>query len=257
MTKRAIISGAVSLAMVLLLAGCVSTTTTSNSRKLEATDDASDFNFQLGTGYYRKGNYKLARDRLERAIEIDSRNADAHSWLAMTFSKLGLHRQAEESFDRAVRLDSKNSDVRNAYAVYLCQQGKYGEAQEQFDKAIKSVANEDPYVMMTNAGVCVAKKPDLALAEKYFRDAIDVRPSYGEALIQLAALKHRTEDNLSARAFLQRYLASNPPSSGVLYLAVQVETQLGDDRAATDYMNQLLREFPASAEARLMLQQGS
>jgi Tfp pilus assembly protein PilF len=81
----------------------------------------------------------------------------------------------------------------------------------------------------------------------------------------MAALKHRTEDNLTARAFLQRYLAVSEPSAAVLYLAIQIETQLGMEREATietqlgmereatDYMNQLLRDFPESAEARQTL----
>lgn len=256
MSKKARISGVAGLLMVSLLAGCVATTTSTNARKMQPTDDADDFNYQLGTEYYRKGNFELARDRLERAIELDSRNANAHSLLAMTLVQLGQDRLATESFDRAVRLEPNSSDIRNAYAVYLCQQARYDEAQKQFDRAINIIENEGPYVMMTNAGVCVAKKPDLGLAEKYFRDALAVRPSYGEALIQMAALKNKTEDNLSSRAFLQRFLSTNPPSAGVLYLAIQVETQLGDDRAATDYTNQLLRDFPASAEARLLLQQG-
>ncbi len=256
MSKIERIFGVACLLMMLLLSACVSTTQSTNARKMEPTDDAGDFNYQLGTEYYRKGNYQLARDRLERAIELDPRNANSHSLLALTLAQLGQHRLATESFDRAVRLDQDNSDVRNAYAVYLCQQGQYDEARKQFDNAINIVENEGPYVMMTNAGVCVAKKPDLELAEKYFRDALAVRPSYGEALIQLAALKHAEEDNLSARAFLQRYLSTNPPSASVLYFAVEVETQLGDERAATNYMNQLLRDFPGSAEARLMLQQG-
>jgi len=243
--------------LLVILAACVSTTQTSNVRKMEPTGDASDINYQLGTEYYRKGNFDLAKDRLERAIKQDPRNADAHSALAMTFVQLGNDRLATESFDRATRLAPNSINVRNAFAVYLCQQEKYDEAQVQFDRAINIRENDDRYIMMTNAGVCVAGKPDLALAEKYFRDALAARPTYGEALIQLAALKHKTDDNLGARAFLQRYLATNPPSSGVLYLAVQVETQLGDERAATDYMNQLLRDFPESAEAGLMLRQSS
>ncbi|MDA0680580.1 MAG: type IV pilus biogenesis/stability protein PilW [Proteobacteria bacterium] len=258
MIKRATGLGASSLvtvSLLVLLAGCVSTSQ-KVPRSTEPNDDAGDYNYQLGTEYYRKGNYVLARDRLERAIELDQRNADYYSLHAMTLVQLGQHRLATESFDKATKIAPNNSDVRNAYAVYLCQQGKYDEARVQFDRAINIRENEGPYVMMTNAGVCVSKKPDLVLAEKYFRDAIAVRPNYGEALIQMAALKHRTEDNLSARAFMQRYLSANPPSSGVLYLAVQIETQLGDDRAATNYMNQLLREFPESAEARLMLRQG-
>jgi hypothetical protein len=37
---------------------------------------------------------------------------------------------------------------------------------------------------------------------------------------------------------------------------VQFETQNQDDRAATDYTNQLIRVLPESPEARLLLQQG-
>lgn len=242
------------LVIVFMLAGCVSTETV--TRRTTSTEDASAQNYQLGAQYYRNGSYELARDRLERAIEFDSRNARAHSLLALTLVQLGNHRLATEAFNRSIRLEPNNKDVRNAYAIYLCQQGKYDDAREQFDRAIGVRENDSAWVEMTNAGVCVAKKPDLVLAEKYFRDALGLRPVYGEALIQMAALKHRTEDHLTARAFLQRYLAANPSSAAVLYLAVQIETSLGDDRAATDYQNELLRDFPDSAEARLMLQQG-
>lgn len=99
----------------------------------------------------------------------------------------------------------------------------------------------------------MAQKPDLALSEQYFREALERRPTYGEALIQMAALKHRTGDNFNASAFVQRYLAANEPSAAALYLAIQIETANGNDRAATDYLNQLLRDFPDSAEARQTL----
>ena len=42
-------------------------------------------------------------------------------------------------------------------------------------------------------------------------------------------------------------------TAAVLYLAIQIETQLGMEREATDYMNQLLRDFPDSPEARQTL----
>ena len=102
----------------------------------------------------------------------------------------------------------------------------------------------------------MAKKPDYALAEEYFREALSTRPTYGEALIQLAALKHQTGDSLSARAFLQRFLAANDASATVLYLGVQVETELGDGRAATDYSNRILRDFPDSAESMHLMRTG-
>ena len=250
MTKTTLFSG---LLLAFLMSGCISTqTVTGNS---EPSEEAYGHNYQLGAQYYRNGSYELARDRLERAIELESGNAAAHSLLALTLVELGNNRLATESFDRSVRLDPDDEDVRNAYAVFLCQQGQHDDALEQFDRAINIRENDNKWVEMTNAGVCVSQKPDLVRAEEYFRSALQLRPAYGEALIQMAALKHRNEDDLTARAFLQRYLASNPASPSVLYLAVQIETGYGDERAATDYMNQLLRDFPESAEARLMLQQ--
>lgn len=241
----------VATAVISILCGCVSSTT--QVRRYEGGDDAAAQNYQLGAQYFGKGNYELARDRLLRAVEFDPKLAPAHSMLALTYVQLGNTRLATESFDRAIRYGPNNQDVRNAYAVFLCGQGKFDEARAQFDRAIAIRENDNPEIMMSNAGVCMAKKPDLELAENYFRQAIERKPTYGEALIQLAALKHRTEDNLSARAFLQRYLATNEATAAVLYLAIQIETQLGMDRQATDYMNRLLREFPESAEARQTL----
>lgn len=243
------------LLLLALLAGCVTSET--RQRPSVPSDDAADRNFELGAQYFRNGNYELARARLERAIELDSRHANSYSMLALTFVQLGNKRLATESFNRAIRLAPNSHDVRNAYAVFLCQERRFDEAIEQFDRAIRLRENDDSHVMMTNAGVCMGQKPDLVQAEKYFRDALERRATYGEALIQLAALKHGADDSLAARAFLQRFLASNPSSPGVLYLAVQIETRLGDDRAATEYMNQLLREFPDSEESRLVLRQAS
>ena len=250
--KKLLLIGVV---LSLPLAGCVSSETV--TRNSEPTDEAADQNFQLGAQYYRNGSYELARDRLQRSIELDSRQAQAHSLLALTYVQLGNTRLAEESFDRAVRLEPNNKDVRNAYAVYLCQHGEYDDALQQFDRAIRVRENDSAWIEMTNAGVCVAQKPDLIRAEEYFRQALERRPTYGEALIQMASLKQKEGACLTARAFLQRYLAANASSASVLYLAIQIETACSDDRAATDYTNELLRDFPESPEARLLMQQES
>ena len=77
-----------------------------------------------------------------------------------------------------------------------------------------------------------------------------------EALLQMALLQRQTGDQLSARGFLQRYLSANPSSAAILYLAVQIEKDIGNARASTDYTNELLREYPGSAEARRLLETG-
>jgi type IV pilus assembly protein PilF len=232
--------------------------TTSGPSKPQAdAGDAAELNYQLGARYYRNGNYDLARDRLLYSINLNPKNAIAHSTLALTYERLDNIRLATQSYEEAVRVAPNNYDVLNTYAVFLCRQGRYDDATKVFDRAIRVTENDDAEITLTNAGVCMTRKPDLARAEAYFRTALEHKSSYGEALIQLCLLKVTQEEFLSARAFLQRYLASHPPSSSILYLGVTIEDKLGDAHARSDYADQLLREFPQSAEARKVLEAAS
>jgi type IV pilus assembly protein PilF len=248
-------------AVCVLMAGCVSTTTsTGSSGQSDAKADpadAAELNYQLGARYYRNGSYELARDRLLGSIKLDPKNAIAHYTLALTYEKLGNLRLATESYENAVRVAPNDYNVQNAYAVFLCNQRQFEDARKQFDRAIKVRENDTSEITMTNAGVCMMQQPDVVAAEEYFRAALMRKSNYGEALIQMSLLKFSTEDYLSARAFLQRYLSTNVATSGVLYLGVRIEERLGDDRAKTDYSNQILRDFPQSPEARRILASGS
>lgn len=244
----------VALLAVLSLSGCVSSTSTTTgpaTSQAEGDDeDAAQQYYQLGARYYRNGSYELARERLERALEFDPKMAIAHSTLALTYEELENLRLARIHYEKAVDIAPRNYDVRNAYAVFLCRNGDYDAAKTQFDRLAAEPENDNSEVMLTNAGVCMSQKPDFVQAEKYFRESINRKASYGEALLQMSALKQKTGDYLAARAFLQRYLAGNPPSAAVLFLGCQIETELGDQRASADYMGRLVQEFPESAEAR-------
>jgi len=241
----------------LLLIGCVQTTTHTGGAHPDADQgDAAELNYQLGARYYRNGNYSLAKDRLLSSIEMEPKNAVAHYTLALAYEKLENLRLATESYEAAVRSAPRDFNVQNAYAVFLCNQGQYNEAREHFDNAIEFVDNDNAEITMTNAGVCMMQKPDAVAAESYFRLALNTKSNYGEALIQMCLLKFSAEDYLAARAFLQRYLGSNPPSASLLFLGVRIEEELSDDRARTDYSNQILRDFPKSPEARRILQTG-
>lgn len=245
-TIRGILIGS---AAFLLTAGCMSSTT-GTRKAFEPSADAASQYYELGARYYKNGSYDLAKQRLKLALELDPKLATAHMMLALTYEQLDNMRLATEHYNESVRLAPNSYDTRNAYAIFLCRQQRFDEAMKQFDRALKVSDNESPELVMTNAGACMTQKPDYERAEKYFRDALQERPTHGEALLQLAALKRKTGDNLHARAFLQRYHERNKTSAATLYLGVQIEKALGDDRAATDYANQLLNEFPNSLEAR-------
>ena len=236
-----------------LLAGCVSTTTGSTAP--ESNDaDAADVNFQLAIRYFQNGKYELARDRLLHSVKLNPRRGIVWSTLATTYEQLDNLRLAEDAHDRAAQLSPRDFNVQNGYAVFLCRQQRYDDAEAQFARSIKALTNDNPEVMLTNAGVCMMQKPDYAKAEEYFRQALERRPNHGEPLLQLSLLEYTTEDYLRARAFLQRYRSSNAVTPGVLYLCVLIEEKLHDERARDECANELLRDFPKSQEAKRLLQ---
>ena len=242
-------------ACCLLMSACVSTTTGRTPPEANNTD-AAELNYQLGARYYQAGQYELARDRLLLSIQLDPRRALTYSTLALTYEALGNLRLATQNYEKAVNAAPKNFDVRNTYAVFLCRQQDYAGASENFEKAAGHPENDNAEVTLTNAGVCMAQKPDTVKAEEYFRRALERRADYAEALLQMCLLKFQTGDYLGARAFLQRYMSSNRATAGILFLGSEIELKLGDDRARREYVDRLLREFPQSPEARKALEVG-
>ena len=243
----------VGVVVALLLGGCISTTTGPPQSEPDE-NEAADLLYQLGARYYRNGEYELARQRLLSSLEKDPRNAMAHSALALTYEQLDNIRLATESYEAAIDLAPNDYSVLNTYAVFLCRYGKYDEAQKHFERAINIRENDDVQITLTNAGVCMLGKPDPVQAEKYFRAALDSKSTYGDALLQMSNIKFQSGEYLLARAFMQRYLASNVPAADVLYLGYQIEDALGDEQERAQYSNRLLREYPQSAEAKKVLE---
>lgn len=235
-----------------LLAGCVSSTTTGTLER-EPSGDAAEYNYELGRNYLQNEKFDLARDRLQRAVEIDPRMAKAYMALGMAYEGLDNPRLARDSYEKAVRLAPRDFNIMNSYAVYLCKGQDYDEARRYFEKAGNHPENDDAERTFTNAGLCMAQKPDLEAAEAFFREALERKSTYGEALLQLCLLKYQQQDYLGARAFLQRFMASHRTTAGVLFLAAEIEGKLGNSRGRTEYVERLLREFPESPEARKAL----
>ena len=247
---RAITITALTLLVTLGLAGCVTTTDGVVERDPPTAADAALSHYTLGAQYYKNGNYDLARDRLKQSLEFDPNRALTWTTLALTYEALGNQRLAGEAYESAVRVAPRDFDTLNTYAVYLCRQDRQDEASRYFDRAINAPTNDYAEITLTNAGVCMTQKPDLAAAEAYFRMALERNTNYAEALLQMCLLKFQQEEYLRSRAFLQRYLANNEASAAVLGLGWEIESKLGDERARDEFFKQMMEEFPDAPETR-------
>ena len=107
-------------------------------------------------------------------------------------------------------------------------------------------------MLYVNAGTCI-KGSDPVLAEAYLRNAISLQPDYPDALIQLAEVAYLRENYLQARAFIERYVAVSSYTADSLWLAYSVEVAMNDPVVAKNFADQLLKKFPTSVEARMLV----
>jgi type IV pilus assembly protein PilF len=235
---------------LVFLAACVSKSSTplhmSNQR--EAAAD----NTQLGIQYMNQGDLNLAKTKLDRALDEDPSNANVHSARAMLFERMNQPAKADEEFRTALRLAPHDPDVINNYAVYLCQNGRTDEGVKRFLEAAHNALYRTPQAAYTNAGVCLraAKRDDEARVD--FNAAIALRPNYGEAAFQLAALDFDHGQLPAARARIDGYIGTYDATPDLLLLGARVARAQGDAVAAQRYARRLQLDYPGSDQARAL-----
>jgi len=243
------------LGALLLLAACENTNVRESGTALpsQTHNQLAQLNTQLGVGYLREGNLKLAWQKLKRALEADSNYSTAHNAMGLLQQRLGNMAEAEDHFKTAVSLNPADSAAQTNYGSLLCATGRYQEGVQRFLNALKNSLYDRPEVAYNNAGLCTMSTGDFEAAERYFRAALERNPKIPTALLNMSELNFKKQHFLPARAYIERYQEVGKPSPKSLWLAVRIERKLGDRATARRYAMQLEKSFPDSRETGLML----
>jgi type IV pilus assembly protein PilF len=234
----------------LAVAGCAGNSTKTPPK----TDRASQINLDLAIEHLRKGNLAASKEKLDRALEQNPRNAAAHSVAGLLYERLNDSKKADGHYARAVSLAPDNPEYKNNYAVYLCQQGKHARGEKLALQAAENRLYKTPELAYYNAGNCARSAGDLAAADKHFRNAVQMRPRFPEALLQLAEIEFEQQKLLSARGFLERYLEVGRTTPSTLWLGVRIERGLGNAEVAQHYAQRLKTEYPNSNQTKELLE---
>lgn len=245
-------------ALVLLLGACTTTeVTTPGSQSKPDMEEAARLNTQLGIDYMRKGQFDLALEKLEKALDQDDDLGIAHSAIALVYQRKGESKLAGKHYRQALRLNADDPVTLNNFGIFLCGQGEAREAEEIFTQAAKHKDNRQAADAWANAGVCLRGEPKAReRAEGYLREALRLDPRHANALAQLAQYCYDRKDYLRARAFLQRYEIAGRANAQTLLLAAKTERALGDHVTARTYEMRLRSEFPESSEAEALSKPG-
>ena len=222
-----------------------------SSDKAKDTDDQSPTEVYLlkGLRYMENGRLDVAQKDLERAVELDDKNVEAHNVLGVLYERINRLEDAEGQYKKALSLDENNFAAANNYGRLLCAEGRYELAMQRFQTIIDSKVYPTPWLALTNAGVCAKSKSKVPEAENYLRKALESNPNFAPALLEMAKLSLENRNYLSTRAFLQRFESSSGATPESLFIGVQTELGLGNAKDADAYRKKLQQQFPESKEA--------
>lgn len=237
--------------LLVLLTACAGEPTVDEAKRAELVRIRT----QLGAGYLQRNQLEVARQELERALAIDADDSQANNVMGLLHARLKNNEVAEKHFRKALSAQPDNADAHNNYGVFLCDLGRLDEAEQQFNLALGNPLYKTPELANINAGLCLMKRPAPARAVKYFKQALEVNPKLGTALLQMAKISFDSGQSLSARGYMQRYLEVAPDSAESLLLAANIERALGNREMQAHYGLRLTAKYPASPEAKQFKQQ--
>jgi type IV pilus assembly protein PilF len=242
-------------ALIAILLMCAACSTSSQPLSKPQPDRASDINLEIGIDYFRKGNLSAAKEKIDRAIEQNPRNARAQAAAGLLYDRLNDTKKSEGSFEKALSIEPNNPEIQNNYAVVLCKRDKQPRGEKYFVEAGSNPLYKTPEVAYLNAGNCARSAGNLENAEAHYRKALSISPRFSEALYQMADLEYSKQNYMSARGFMQRYTDTGKTSdAAILWLGLRIEKGLGNAAAARDYAQRLKLEYPNSAETKQMLE---
>ena len=248
----------VSLLALLILAGCNSdggdpepVIQLPASQPLEPAPRAERLRAQLdlAEGYIEIEEYPRARAALDRALDIDARNWEAHDLYGRIYQLQGEPELAERHFRLAIRADGDNARVRNDYGVFLYQQARYDEAVSELERAASDPDSPRRALAFENLGLASLAAERRAQAREAFLRAVQLGDRMPLALLELAELAFDDADYARSAGFYQRFLdiiTRQSPRS--LWLGIRLARIAGDEDAEASYSLQLKNLFPYSEQ---------
>jgi type IV pilus assembly protein PilF len=241
--------------LLLVMSGCVSTTTTQQGSTVTRPSsesgnirDRARIHTELGSLYYSQRQMGVALEELKVAISADADYGPAYNVLGLVYMELREKELARQNFERAIRLSPEDSDVNNNYGWFLCQTGSARESIQYFLNAIKNPLYQTPQKAYLNAGLCSVRMDDIARADDFFQRALRIDPNMPPALLNLALLNYRRDNLAEAKTYAARLNKATDPTAESLWLALRIERRLGDRGAEASLAAQMRRNFSGSRE---------
>jgi tetratricopeptide (TPR) repeat protein len=150
---------------------------------------ASNIQVAQGRQAYDAGKYELAEDAYRRAVEMDSRNAEAWYWLGISCKNQGRMEPAADALVKATELSPDNLNWWFECAQALQWASRFDGAQKAWGKFIEMAPADDPrtFHARLNQAHCILHGGDAERAIQMLQDML-AHQDNREARFELAKL---------------------------------------------------------------------
>jgi type IV pilus assembly protein PilF len=246
MTKFGLQSAVVLLA-ALLVGGCI-TETTGGLPPPAPTEERVEAQLDLARGYIEQRDFVRAQGPLQKALEIDPRDVEAHVLSAVLFHAQNEYELAEYHYQYALRIEPNNAQALNNYGTFLYDRGRFEDAIVQLSELVKDTGYRARSQAFENLGLAQLRAGDLTAAEASFQRSLELNFRQAGATLELADIAYQRGDLQQASSRLLEYKTMARRNARSLCLGVKVAAAMGDkDQLASDTMA-LKNLFPAAAE---------
>ncbi|MFI5164570.1 MAG: tetratricopeptide repeat protein [Bacteroidia bacterium] len=160
----------------------------------QATDSAGSL--KSGIAQFHEGNYEGAQVELNKAVELNPKNADAYFYLAEVSFILNENKKAMENYNKSIELDPKNPKAYKGRGKVKAKFEDYYGSVADFTKAIELDKNYSDAYFNRALSYLILKDYKSAIAD--FSEVIKMNPKDYQAYSQRGTAKFESGDKKGA-----------------------------------------------------------
>ncbi|HJR07468.1 MAG TPA: tetratricopeptide repeat protein [Pyrinomonadaceae bacterium] len=178
-----------------------------------AADSATNL-VARGVAALEAGDAQAAKSLFTRALKIEPKNVEAHTYLGALADRAGELREAEKHFAAAASLAPRSPQALNNYGAILFRLGRTAEAAGAFEASLKLDARQpSALVNLAQIRFAAASPADLSAARALFERARAIAPDT-EIARALTVIALRLGDREAAKKYYGEYAARIANTTG-------------------------------------------
>jgi Tfp pilus assembly protein PilF len=230
--------------LVLALAGCATTGTTTDKTKM------AEGYYGRGLSYLQSKDYEKALVEFQRSMNTDPKYKMSYYATGMVYDLMGKYSDAEKYYKESIDIDAEFSDAHNALGTIYMKQKKWKEAIKSFQRALSNKMYSTPNISYVNMGDVYMTLEDYPKAVESYREAKRfasqdyIMYRLGMALIKAGSTKEAITE-------LQEGVALTPKNSDMRLALALAYVKDGNKRSALAEFRKVVELAPQSDNANI------